>query len=95
MILRALLALLALTVAFAQTAARADAQPGVLDATAWERGQDLVRRGVTFVDLTNIYANNRDVLYRDNCCHVNTAGQRIIVDAMVKTIRSQIGAPSR
>jgi hypothetical protein len=55
-----------------------------------ELGQDLVRRGVTFVDLTNIYANNRDVLYRDNCCHVNTAGQRIIVDAMVKTIRSAI-----
>ena len=58
-------------------------------------GKDLIRRGVTFVDLTNIYANNRDVLYRDNCCHVNTAGQRIIVDAMVKTIRSQIGASPR
>lgn len=58
-------------------------------------GMELTKRGVTFVDLTNIYANNRDVLYRDNCCHVNTAGQRIIVDAMVKTIRSQIGAPSR
>ena len=60
-----------------------------------ELGKDLVRRGVTFVDLTNIYANNRDVLYRDNCCHVNKAGQSIVVDAMVKTIRSQIGAPTR
>ena len=58
-----------------------------------ELGKDLIRRGVTFVDLTNIYANNRDVLYRDNCCHVNTTGQRIIVDAMVKTIRSAIASP--
>jgi hypothetical protein len=33
-----------------------------------------LRRGVTFVDLTNIYATNRDVLYRDNCCHVNQPG---------------------
>jgi hypothetical protein len=50
-------------------------------------GRDLVRRGVTFVDLTNVYADTRDVLYRDNCCHVNGAGQRIVVEAIAKTIR--------
>jgi hypothetical protein len=60
-----------------------------------ELGQDLVRRGVTFVDLTAVFANARDVLYRDNCCHVNTAGQRIVVDAMVKTIRAQVGSSSK
>ena len=59
-----------------------------------ELGKDLTRRGVPFVDLTNVYANSRDVLYRDNCCHVNTAGQRIIVDAMVKTILSTLGGSS-
>ena len=57
-----------------------------------ELGKDLVRRGVTFVDLTDLYANNRDVLYRDNCCHVNQAGQRIVVDAMVKTIRTALAS---
>jgi hypothetical protein len=51
-----------------------------------------VRRGVTFVDLTNIYATTRDPLYRDNCCHVNTAGQRLVIDTVVKTIRSTIGS---
>ena len=60
-----------------------------------ELGKDLTRRGVPFVDLTNAFANNRGVLYRDNCCHVNTAGQRIIVDAMVKTIRSALGSSPR
>jgi len=58
-----------------------------------ELGKDLVRRGVTFVDLTNAFANTREELYRDNCCHVNTAGQRMIVDAMVKTMRSTLGSP--
>jgi hypothetical protein len=62
-----------------------------------ELGKDLVRRGVTFVDLTPVYASTREVLYRDNCCHVNTAGQRIVVDAMVKTIRAEVssGSPSK
>jgi hypothetical protein len=54
-------------------------------------GQDLVRRGVNFVDLTTIYADTRDVLYRDNCCHVNDAGQRIVADAIARAIRSRTG----
>jgi len=57
-----------------------------------ELGKDLVRRGVNFVDLTNIYANTRDPLYRDNCCHVNTAGQRLVIDTVVKTIRSTLAS---
>ena len=52
-----------------------------------ERGEELVRRGVQFVDLTSIYANSREMLYRDNCCHVNDTGRRIVVEAIVKTIR--------
>jgi hypothetical protein len=39
------------------------------------------------VDLTNIYANTGGVLYRDNCCHVNDAGRRMVVEAIAKTIR--------
>lgn len=50
-------------------------------------GQDLVRRGVNFVDLTTIYAKNRSVLYSDNCCHVNEAGRRIVVESIVNAIR--------
>ena len=57
-----------------------------------ELGKDLARRGVNFVDLTNIYANTRDPLYRDNCCHVNTAGQRLVIDTVVKTIRSTLAS---
>ena len=52
-----------------------------------ELGRDLASRGVTFVDLTTIYAKHRDVLYSDNCCHVNDAGRRIVVEAIAGTIR--------
>ena len=58
-------------------------------------GKDLVRRGVTFVDLTNIYANTREALYRDNCCHVNKAGQLMVIDAIAKTIRANLASTPR
>ena len=50
------------------------------------RGKELVARGVNFIDLTNIFATNRDVLYQDNCCHVNDKGRRIVVEAIARTI---------
>lgn len=50
------------------------------------RGRELIQRGVHFVDLTDLYANTRDVLYRDNCCHVNADGQRLVVEAIARTI---------
>lgn len=53
-------------------------------------GRELTRRGVNFVDLTNVFADTREVLYRDNCCHVNSAGQRIVVEAIAKTIGSSL-----
>ena len=54
------------------------------------RGRELAARGVTFVDLTNIFATNRDVLYQDNCCHVNDKGRRIVVEAIARTIISAL-----
>ena len=55
-----------------------------------ELGPDLTRRGVNFVDLTNLFANTHDVLYRDNCCHVNREGQRIVITAIAKTIAASL-----
>jgi len=49
-------------------------------------GKDLVRRGVEFVDLTGIFASTREPIYRDNCCHVNGAGQQIVIAAIAKAI---------
>ncbi len=37
-----------------------------------------------------MFANNRDVLYQDNCCHVNPTGPRLVIEAMAKTIISSL-----
>ena len=54
------------------------------------RGRELIQRGVNFVDLTNLYASVREPVYADNCCHVNAAGRRIVVEAIAKTIISSL-----
>jgi hypothetical protein len=60
-----------------------------------DRGRELTKRGVTFVDLTNVYANTREVLYRDNCCHVNAAGLRLVSAAIAKTIGTELERRNR
>jgi len=45
-------------------------------------GAELVRVGVKFHDLTMIFAEIEDVLYNDDCCHVNAEGYRIIVSTI-------------
>ena len=57
-----------------------------------ELGRDLTRRGVHFVDLTDVFANTRDPLYRDNCCHVNLQGLRIVATAIAAAIRADLDA---
>ena len=55
-----------------------------------ELGSDLARRGVHFVDLTNVFANTSEALYRDNCCHVNINGLRLVSAAIAKAIASDL-----
>ena len=55
-----------------------------------ELGSDLARRGVHFVDLTNLFANTSEALYRDNCCHVNINGLRLVSAAIAKAIASDL-----
>jgi hypothetical protein len=49
-------------------------------------GADLADRGVNFVDLTKVFSDRSEVLYRDNCCHVNFEGNDIVGAAMGKVI---------
>ncbi len=55
-----------------------------------ELGSDLARRGVHFVDLTNLFADTSEALYRDNCCHVNINGLRLVSAAIAKAIASDL-----
>ena len=51
-----------------------------------QEGKNLQKQGVNFHDLTMIFANNDNLLYSDNCCHVNVEGYQIIGTAIGKTI---------
>jgi hypothetical protein len=43
-----------------------------------QKGNELRRAGVNFHDLTMIFSDNDNMLYADNCCHLNEQGYRLI-----------------
>lgn len=49
-------------------------------------GRDLVAAGVEFHDLTGLFAGVEEPLYRDTCCHVNTAGSERVAAAVADAI---------
>jgi hypothetical protein len=51
-----------------------------------DKAQWLIDQGVSYHDLTNLYQDVEDVIYIDNCCHVNAKGSRLMVEKMVDII---------
>ncbi len=49
-------------------------------------GEQLVRDGVRFDDLTQLFATETGTVYIDNCCHFNIAGNRRIAQAIAAAI---------
>ena len=58
-------------------------------------GRELGERGVNFVDLTNVFADTSEVLYRDRCCHVSSDGIRIVATAIGKAIDAGLNRDDR
>ena len=60
-------------------------------------GDDLKKQGIGFFDLTRIFADNHETLYRDDCCHFNERGYELLADAMLRRVleATNIGALSR
>uniref|UniRef100_A0A7C4LKJ9 SGNH/GDSL hydrolase family protein n=1 Tax=Schlesneria paludicola TaxID=360056 RepID=A0A7C4LKJ9_9PLAN len=54
-------------------------------------GADLRSRGVDFHDLTQIFADNTEVLYADDCCHFNTRGNELLAVALAQRIAARRG----
>ena len=48
--------------------------------------QDLRRTGVPIFDLTGIFSDTKDTIYKDTCCHINNLGNRIMADVIVSDI---------
>lgn len=51
------------------------------------QGALLKRSGVPFHDLTMMFKDNSEVLYRDACCHFNEKGYDLIIDEIVRWIK--------
>lgn len=55
--------------------------PLLIKEGAWLRAH-----GVNFHDLTMMFADNNEVLYRDKCCHVNKKGYRLVIQHILQEI---------
>jgi hypothetical protein len=55
-----------------------------------KKGAELRRQGIHFYDLTMLFADHREPLYGDDCCHPNGAGNRLIAQAMVDAIAQDL-----
>ncbi len=50
------------------------------------KSEFLRSQGVSYHDLTNIFAGHPETLYLDNCCHYNQAGYEIMAEAIARAI---------
>ena len=57
-----------------------------------EYGHRLEKHGVNFFDLSLIYQDRPETLYKDFCCHLNKRGNELLADAMLRRI---VGRTSR
>jgi len=51
-------------------------------------GNELVKQGVQFTDLTMLFANTQAQTYRDNCCHCNELGGKMLAQAVADAVLS-------
>ena len=49
-------------------------------------GEKLQQQGVNYRDLSGIFADNRETLYRDECCHINNRGNELLAAAIVERL---------
>jgi hypothetical protein len=60
------------------------------------QGEELARAGVKFHDLTMVFADVREPMYKDDCCHLFPRGYAMIANLIGNLIRSDAnGNPSK
>jgi len=63
-----------------------------------EHGRRLQARGIDFRDMTQVFVDHAETIYRDDCCHMNASGYailaRAIADAVSEARHAQSAAPS-
>jgi hypothetical protein len=59
-----------------------------------DEGARLRERGVNFHDLTMMFADNDEVLYRDTCCHVNARGYGLVIQRVLDEVETLYSPPN-
>jgi hypothetical protein len=53
-------------------------------------GEELRESGVAFHDLTGLFADHRETLYLDECCHFNPRGNELLGEAIGRALAAQL-----
>ncbi len=53
-------------------------------------GEELRREGVAFHDLSMVFADSSETVYRDPCCHVNHRGNRVIAREIARALDESV-----
>ena len=72
--------------------------PLLSDKSSVEKGYPLLRafapalqsRGINYFDLTRIFADHRETLYRDICCHLNDRGNELLAAAIAQRMEPSL-----
>ncbi|NNE44617.1 MAG: hypothetical protein HKN12_10440, partial [Gemmatimonadetes bacterium] len=57
-----------------------------------QAGEELRAAGVEFHDLSQVFADERETVYVDSCCHFNGLGNAILADALSAAMRAYAGS---
>ncbi len=60
-----------------------------------EVGRDLPSQGINYFDLTGIFADRPETLYRDKCCHLNERGNQLLAAAMIQRMAPALARRGR
>jgi hypothetical protein len=55
------------------------------------RGEELRAQGVAFYDLSMIFRDRSEPVYRDDCCHFNARGNKILARRLAEILRRHLG----
>lgn len=59
-----------------------------------KRSNELVEKGVNFIDATPIFDDVDAIIYADSCCHYNDKGSQILADFIVREIGTALLPPN-
>lgn len=57
------------------------------------RGLELREAGIAFHDLTRLFADRSETIYRDSCCHYSLAGNHLLAEAIASLVEVPEGTP--